>query len=214
MTQELQELLERIREEGVEKARAEARSILDAASKEAAGIVAAAREEAETIRKEAERDAEAFARRAEESIRQAARDVQTQVAQALQARFERLLLEDVKEALADPQALAKWISQAVAAYLEGGEKEIEVRLGGEAARHAEMLRARLREEASRPEGLTIGADASFPHGFTVRLDGGRVEHSFTAEAVTEALARLLRPRLAALLSTEEGRDEAGGRAAE
>lgn len=203
MTQELQELLDKIRQEGVEKAQAEARTIIEAARQEAAATAAAAKEEAATIRRQAERDAAAFAQRAEQSVRQAARDVRLQVAQALDATFARLLRAEVERVTADRDALEKLVCDAVAAYLKGGEREIEVRLGGAAAEHAAALLARLRALAAGAEGLTVKADAAFPHGFTLRLAEGRVEHSFTAEAITEALARLLRPRLVELLRGDE-----------
>ncbi|MDD5707225.1 MAG: hypothetical protein PHR35_14975 [Kiritimatiellae bacterium] len=202
MTQELQELLDRIRQEGVDKARAEAQAILDAARKEAAGIVAEAKASADTTRQEANREAAAFAKRAEQSVRQASRDVQLQVAQALGGLFDRLLRVGVEDALKNDGALTKWVSEAVSAYLKGGEGEVEVSLGGAAAGHADALLAHLRSQASRPEGVKVSASPSFPNGFSLRLAGGRVEHSFTAEAITEALSRLLRPRLAALLKPE------------
>ena len=36
-------------------------------------------------------------------------------------------------------------------------------------------------------------------GFTVKLDGGRVEHDFTGATVAAELAKRLRPDLAALM---------------
>ncbi len=203
MTQELQELLDKIRQEGVEKAKTEAQTVVDEARREAEKTVAAAKDKAAAIRKEAERDAEDFAKRAEKSVRQAARDVQKQVAHELDATFERLLLGEVDDVMGDKSALTKLVTEAVAAYLKGGESEIEIRLGGAAAEHAKALLTRLRAEASKADGLTVHASDAFPNGFTLRLDDGRVEHSFTAEAITEALARLLRPRLVELLREKE-----------
>lgn len=199
MTQELQQLLDRIRQEGVEKAQGEAKVILDNARQEAAAGAAKAKAEAEALRQAARRDADAFAKRAEQSVRQAARDVLIQVEQDLGACFERLLRDEVDQALTDEAALQRWISDAVAAYLKGGAQEIEVALGGAAARQADGLVARLRAAAAKPEGITVSANPAFPNGFTLRLEGGRVEHSFTTGAITAALARLLRPQLAQLL---------------
>ena len=66
MTEDLQQLLDRIRREGVEKAETEAKAIVEAARKEAAETLAKAKTEAEGLRKEAEKDAKAFAQRAEQ----------------------------------------------------------------------------------------------------------------------------------------------------
>ncbi len=61
------------------------------------------------------------------------------------------------------------------------------------------LLERLRKEAASKQGVTITPNTAFPEGFTLRLQDGRVTHSFTTEAITAALARLLRPQLAKLV---------------
>lgn len=200
MTEELQQLLDRIRTEGVEKAQAEAQALVEQARREAGEIVARAEAEAKAFRETAQRDADAYQRRAEQSIRQAARDVLIQVEQDLVGRFEGLLSREVGAGVADEAAFRKWVSEAVAAYLKGGDKQVEVVVGGAAAEQAAGLLARLRQEAGTPEGITITPNPAFPAGFTLRLQGGRVAYSFTAEAITAALARLLRPQLAKLLA--------------
>jgi|LFRM01.1.fsa_nt_gb V/A-type H+-transporting ATPase subunit E len=200
MTEELQQLLDRIRTEGVEKAQAEAQALVEQARREAGEIVARAEAEAKAFRETAQRDADAYQRRAEQSIRQAARDVLIQVEQDLVKRFEGLLSREVGAAVADEASFRRWVSEAVAAYLKGGDKEVEVVVGGGAAAQAAGLLARLRQEAGTGQGITIASNPAFPAGFTLRLQGGRVAYSFTAEAITAALARLLRPQLAKLLA--------------
>ena len=186
MTEDLQQLLDRIRKEGVEKAEAEAKAIVEAARKEAAETVAKA-------------NAKAFEMRAEQQVRQAVRDVNLQVAQDLEKKVVALLGGDVKAAMADRESVAKWVCDAIAAYLKDGEKGVEVELGGQAAGWADALRAQLRSQAGTGDGVRVTGSPSFPEGFTIRLAGGRVEQCFTAEAVTDALARLLRPQIAELL---------------
>ncbi len=197
MTEDLQQLLDRIRHEGVEKAEAEAKAIVETARKEAAEITARAKAEADATRRDAEKDAKSFAVRAEQQVKQAVRDVNLQVAQDLQKLVVGLLGDDVKGAMADRETVAKWIAQAVDDYLKGGEKGIEVELGGKAAEWTDAIRAQLRDKAA--QGVSVEASPAFPDGFTIRLSGGRVEQCFTAEAVTDALASLLRPQIAELL---------------
>ena len=199
MTEDLQQLLDRIRHEGVEKAEAEAKAIVEAARKEAAEITARAKAEAEATRRDAEKDAKSFAVRAEQQVRQSVRDVNLQVAQDLEKLVVGLLGDDVKGAMADREAVSKWIGQAVDAYLKGGEKGIEVELGGKAAEWTDAIRAQLRVRAKAVEGIRVEGSSAFPDGFTIRLAGGRVEQCFTTEAVTDALASLLRPQIAELL---------------
>lgn len=202
MTQELQHLLTHIRTEGVDKAKAEADAIRAEAKAEADAILAKAKTEAASLRQEAERDAAAFERRGQESLRQAARDVRLQVEQDLAKTIETLLRQAVDSATADSDSLRQWISAAVSAYTSG-QDDIEVVLGGDAAKLAEALTAQLRDQASRPEGVRVSPSPAFPNGFLLRLEGGRIEQSFTADAITAALSRLLRPRLADLFKIDE-----------
>lgn len=198
MSEELQSLLDRIRSEGVGKAEAEAKGIIDAAKKEAAEIRAKAEADAAATREAAKRDAADFAARADATVRQSMRDVKLQLAADLQAQAEAFVADGVKGAFADEKAVSGWVAKAVDAYLAQGGNGVEVALGGDASKMAAAVKAALAAKAANG-GVNVTTSPAFPDGFTIRLDGGRVEQCFTAEAVTEALGRLLRPELAALL---------------
>lgn len=197
MADELQALLNRIKSEGLERAEAEAKSIIEAAQKEAANIRKAAEEEAEKLRAEAKRDAAAFSSRAEATVGQAVRDVKLQLAEDLQRLVVAFLASDVKREFSDADSLKSWISKAVDTYLAKGERAIEIELGASAAPIAAKLLEELNAKAGA-DGIKVVDSPAFADGFTIRTDGGRVEQCFTADAVTDALARLLRPELAAL----------------
>ena len=50
--------------------------------------------------------------------------------------------------------------------------------------------------------MNVVTDEASGTGFSVKLDGGRVEHAFTGPVVCEALARRLRADLAELVKTD------------
>lgn len=197
MADELQALLERIKSEGLEKANAEAKSIIESAQKDAANIRKAAEEEAEKLRAEAKRDAAAFSSRAEATVKQAVRDVKLQLAQDLQKIVISFLADGVKAEFNNTETLKAWITKAIDTYLAKGEKAIEVELGNSAADLAAKLLDELKAK-SAADGIKVVNSPAFSNGFVIRTDGGRIEQCFTADAVTDALARLLRPELAAL----------------
>lgn len=198
MSEELQSLLDKIKSDGIGKAEAEAKSIVDAAKKEAAEIRAKAEVAAEKSREQSKREAADFAARAEATVRQAMRDVKLQLASDLQTQVSDFIAAGVKGALADEGAVSAWISKAVDGYLAQGEKGIAVALGGDAAKMASAVKAALAAKAANG-GIAVEASPAFPNGFTIKLDGGRVEQCFTADAISDALGRLLRPELAALM---------------
>ncbi|MBR4652285.1 MAG: hypothetical protein IKO72_02910 [Kiritimatiellae bacterium] len=191
MAEELQNLLEKIKRDGVDKANADAAAIVKAAEAKAAAIVKAAQDEAAAAKTAAEADAKANAARAEETIRQAARDTVLKIEQAVTAMLMKLLAEDVDVALADPAVVGPLAAAAVQS-LVAGEGKAEVAAG---PKLVEALRAQLAVRGN----ITVVTDEASGTGFSVRLDGGRVEHDFTGPTVSAALAERLRPDLAALL---------------
>ena len=189
MAEELQQLLEKIQRDGVDKAEADAKAIVAKAEADAKAIAAKAEADAKAIVAKAEADAKAFEARAAETVRQAARDTVLEVKEGVMRLLEGLLAQDVKAALAsNAAALAAEAIKALSA--ETAEVAANAQL-------AEALRAQL--AASAANGVTVVTDESVGAGFSVRLDGGRVEHDFSEKNIAAALAKRLRPDLAKIV---------------
>ena len=191
MAEELQQLLEKIQHDGVEKANAEAAKILAKAQAAAAAILKDAESKAAALRAQAETDAKAFEERAQKTIFQAARDTVLEVKDAIGRILEKLLAKDVAAALADLSEAAKL---ALAAVNELGSNA-DVAAG---EKLAAALKAQLAADAKA--GVKVVLDESVGTGFSIRLDGGRVEHDFSESAIVAALAKRLRPDLAKLVN--------------
>lgn len=191
MAEELQQLLEKIQHDGVEKANAEAATILAKAKADAAAILKDAESKAAAFRAQAETDAKAFEERAQKTISQAARDTVLEVKDAIGRMLEKLLAKDVAAALADPSEAAKL---ALAAVNELGSNA-DVAAG---EKLAAALKAQLAADAKA--GVKVVLDESVGTGFSIRLDSGRVEHDFSESAIVAALAKRLRPDLAKLVN--------------
>ena len=190
MAEELQQLLEKIQRDGVDKANAEAAAIVAKAKEEANALVKKAQEDAAAAEAKGKADAEAYAARARETISQAARDTVLKVKEDVTKLLTQLLAQNVSAALA-----TEAVPLAAAAV-----KELVTGSGAEVATSAKLvdaLRAQLAAQAQN--GVKVVADEMTGAGFTVKLDNGRVEHDFTDAAISEALAQRLRPDLAALL---------------
>ena len=187
--EDLQGLLEKINREGVEKAEAEAKRIVDEAKAQAAAIVKKAQDEAAAAQAAAEKTSADYAKRAAETIAQSARDVVIGVKDALDALLEQLLAQGVDKALQDEKTAADLVAAAVKDLTGPGEITCGPKLA-----------AALKAQLAANGGFSVSSDAAFGGGFSVKLDGGRVEHTFTAEVISAELARRLRPDLAKLLS--------------
>ena len=190
MAEELQQLLEKIQRDGVDKANAEAAAIVAKAKAEAEALVKKAQEAAAAAEAKGKADAEAYAARARETIAQAARDTVLKVKNDVTKLLTKLLAQDVSASLA-----TEAVPLAAAAV-----KELVTGSGAEVAASAKLvdaLRAQLAAQAQN--GVKVVADEMTGAGFTVKLDNGRVEHDFTDAAISEALAQRLRADLAKLL---------------
>ena len=190
MSEDLQSLLEKINREGVEKANAEANKIIAAAKLEAADIVKAAKAEADAAKADAEKASADYAARAKVTIQEGARDTVRELKNAITTSLEKLLVKDVNAALADPTACAKLLQAAISDLMDKGELAVFT-----SKRIADTLKAQYASKTN----ITIGGDDGITAGFTIKLDNGRVEHSFTDKVVAEELAKHLRADLAALV---------------
>lgn len=186
--EDLQSLLEKINRDGVEKAETEAKRIIDEAKTKAEALVKSAREEADKAKAEADKAAEDYAKRAAETIRQSARDTVISVQESITKMLEKLLAQDVDAALANPKTAAGLAAGAV----EDLTRTTEVLANSK-------LVAALKAQLADKKNVTVITDETIGSGFTVKVDGGRVEHSFTGEVISAELAKRLRPDLAALL---------------
>ena len=184
--EDLQGLLEKINREGVEKADAEAKKIIDDAHAKADALIKDALAQAAQSKADAEKASAAYAERAAETIRQAARDIIIGVKDSVTALLERLLAKDVDKALGD--SAAQIATDAIKDLTGPGE----IRCGAK-------LAAALKSQAAGLKSFTLTTDEALGAGFTVKLDGGRVEHDFTAATISTELAKRLRPDLANLL---------------
>ncbi|MDO5462849.1 MAG: hypothetical protein Q4F99_05135, partial [bacterium] len=164
--------------------------IVAKAKAEAADIVAKAKAEATAMTNQAQADAQRMATGAEATIRQAARDVLLKLGQDVTALLEQTLGGAVDETLKTPAVIEKVVVDAIAAYQGSGEVTIAA---------GDKVVAALKAKLAAQKDVTVVTDAQIGSGFRVRLSGGRVEHDFTGESVTAALAALLRPQLAKLL---------------
>ena len=108
---------------------------------------------------------------------------------AVEEMLGNLLAKDVEKALGDEDAVVALVKKAIASV--AGDAEVAVDGPGLAA----ALKAQLASE----KNISVVIDETLGAGFSVRVEGGRVEHSFTAETIAGELMRRLRPDLAELL---------------
>ena len=195
MEEQLQSLLDRIRSEGIERAEAEAAGIVEQAEERARRIVADAEAAADALRGQAEHDAAASARRGEQSLEQAARDFLLALQRSVEAVLRETLCETVAAALT-PDVMSEMLLRLADAYAahDMNESRVDVLLSPE-DRDAvgALVMEKYRELVG--QGLTLRPDERLEAGFKVSFVDSHLYHDFSAAALAEALAPVLKPPL-------------------
>lgn len=199
MAEELQHLIDRIKQEGIETAEQQATQIIAKAKEKAAAIVKEAEQKAKTYLEDAERNSEAFTQRSTKTLEQAARDLLISVGQGVENILADIVAESVEKALSI-EVLKQMLVKMAEAYAarQGNESRINLLISPqdkeELVRYfAEQYRQKLLS------GVEIHVDNEIFKGFKVSFVDDHVYHDFTKEAIAESLTNFLRPQLAEIV---------------
>ncbi len=212
MAEELQSLIERIQQEGVSKAQAEADAIISGARQRAAQIVKEAEEQASAKLKQAEQDAALFMERSRKTLEQAARDLLITVGQGVENILKDIVAGAVKDALS-VTVLENMLVKMAEAYVvrEGGSGQINLLVSPQDQQAlVKFFATRYRQKIG--QGVQLHVDNNIFKGFKIAFVEDHLCHDFTAPAIAEALMNLLRPNLAEIVhrAARNGGEKGGG----
>jgi V/A-type H+-transporting ATPase subunit E len=199
MSEQVQELIDRIRRDGVAVAAREAEAILADARRRAGEILASAEASAAALRASAEADARRERERGELALKQSARDLLLRVGHELEALVLELLEQRASEVL-DPAIIEKLLLRFAEVFADRGGDPVplDVWIGpAEQERLLAFCRGELRSALER--GVEVHIDWRLQRGFDLRLKGGELRHEIRPRAIAEALGEVVRPELAAIV---------------
>jgi len=201
MAEELQNLLEKIQEEGVKKADSEKSKIISEAKAEAEKIIADAKKKSEDIVKKSEEDAKRNEERAANTIQQASRDIVIALNAELQDRLKNVVKECIGEAMT-PEMMGKLILEMQKNYIEKtgvAEPSIEILLNEKDCDSMEkFIKASLLANLKSNPDISIGHD--FTSGLKIGFKGNDLFFDFSDDALAEMICAYVGPRLAAIIS--------------
>lgn len=218
----VQELIDRLRSEGVAEGQTEAEKLLEAARQEAARILDDAKEEAEEITENARKEAKQHQESAESAIQQACRDAVLSLKSQVHERFQQRLQQLVGHTLNDRDFLKQLVLQIAGKSVPSvSEQEMEIVLPEQVLTEEELREQP--ESAEEPtltkfaldltadslrQGITLRTSPDLPSGIQVQLTDDDIEIELTDESLSELLMSHLRPRFRATLSeTKQEKDE-------
>ena len=202
MAEDLQSLLAKIQEQGLDKANAERAAIIKKAEQEAAEITAKAKAAADAMRRAAEEECASLTKRAESAVKQAARDIVLKLNVELKERLNTILQENTANAMT-PELMGRIINEMAAAYIKDGKQEAKLEVLVSPKSLEEMnaaLKGSLKDSFVKQP--TLFADMELGGGLKVSVSGNDVFYDFSDDAITDIVAAYIGPRLAAIVKAE------------
>ncbi|MCC8017259.1 MAG: hypothetical protein LIO39_01455 [Lachnospiraceae bacterium] len=194
----LQELIDKIKSDGVGAGEKEAAARIEDANASAEKIIADAKAEEARLMAEARDENDRLVRASEDAIRQAGRNQLISFRDSVTKELDAVIGEAVAESYSR-ETLLTLIPKVVEEWAKNPDTDdIEVLLGSEDLSAIEgSLTAALKQRLCA--GVTLRADDSVDSGFRIAAKGGSAYYDYSAEAVAELLSRYLNPRVAALM---------------
>lgn len=208
----IEQLIQRLREQGVAAGKSQADDLLDQARRRAEERLEAARREAEVIVQEAREEAARTKQAGEEAVKLAGRDAVLRLKSDLLERFadrvrrlvrrdlehqgflKQLILEVAGHAAPSPSQTATILLPRDVVGLDQLRRNPEEVKEGTLSHFA----ATITKEVLR-EGIEIGRRDDEAAGIRIHLDGDDLEIDLTDRAVSELLLRHLVPRFRAMM---------------
>ncbi len=197
MAEDIGDLIEKIKQEGINAAEEQAQKIESAARQEAEAILAQARLEAEKIVAAARENIRLEDEKARALLAQAGRDFLLSLRSEINAMLERIVVADIQHALA-PEALAGLIVEIVKNYKPGGEGDITIILKPEDLDLLEKHFLGKLGEAAK-SGIVLKPSGEISGGFLISFDRGRSAYDFTDQGLAEYIGGYLKPKLNGIL---------------
>lgn len=200
MDVQLQELIDKIKKDGVVTAEAEAAKIVEASEKKAESIIADAQAKAAEIIKNAKAETERMEKASEEAIIQAGRNMLLSFKDSLIGELDGLIKAETEKA-ESKEVLTKLIPETVKAWAKNVDaSELSVLLSEKDLKILESaLTSELKAEVSK--GLEIKPDKTLSAGFRIGVKNGAAYYDYSADSLAEMFAAYLNPKVAALLKT-------------
>jgi V/A-type H+-transporting ATPase subunit E len=198
---QVQELITKIKKDGIESASEEAAKIKHEAQTEARGIIESAQKEAAEIIAKGKQDAERSEKAGIAALEQASRNLILAFKGEIQALLDSIVIsqtgksfnEDALKAII-PELIHAWSAKRPA----GGADSLAVLLpSGSLDKLMGFFKTKLAAELKK--GLELKSDPHLAAGFRIANKDGSAYYDFSAESVAEQISAYLNPKLAEIL---------------
>lgn len=195
---QLQELIDKIKKDGVSSAEATAAQITADAEKKAASIVEEAQKKSDDMIKNAKSEIARLEKASEDAVTQACRNMLISFRDSLVAELDGIIQSETAKSYS-PDLMKTLIPETVKAWSKNADaSELSVILSEKDLKSLEdELNAALKTEISK--GLEIKPDSTLSAGFRIGVNNGAAFYDYSAESVADLFSAYLNPRVAAIM---------------
>lgn len=194
MEVQVQELIDRVRAEGIEKAKEDAASIIKNAESEAAKIVSDAKRNAASILEEANKEKSRTEESGKAALEQAARNLLLSFRAQIAGELTKIVQKDVLASYTD-NVLTELVVKIVTEWKSSDSDSLSVLLNPDALKRLEAsFNAKL--SAKIKAGLELKPFPAIKAGFRIEEKDGSAYYNFDANALSEMLCQYLNTELA------------------
>lgn len=197
MSQQVQELIEKIKTEGLQAADQKAQEIETEARKNAQKIIDGAKQEAQQLIAQAKQEAQKMQVSAQTSLKQSSRDMLISLRKEVGQILQRIVAVKVGDVLTT-QHLASMITEVAKKAVEGNPAGLEVSVSAKDLKELQDgFLAQLQKEVKKP--ILLKASNDIGKGFVISFDQGKSNFDFTDAGLADYLGAHLNEQVAALL---------------
>lgn len=195
---QLQELIDKIKKDGVASAEAQAAEIVKAAEEKAKSIADEAEKKSNDMIKNAKAEIARLEKASEDALSQASRNMLLTFRESLVQELDRLIKDETEKAYSQ-ETLKKLVPETVKAWSRNADaSELSVLLSEKDLKNLEAeLKGALKAEIA--EGLEIKSDKSVSGGFRIGIQNGAAYYDYSSESVADLFSAYLNPRVASIM---------------
>lgn len=200
MSQQIQELIDKIKTEGVQQAEEKAKEVEQQTKVQAERIIDDAKARAEQLVLKAKEEQSKLQEAVRASLKQAARDMLLDLRKEIEAILKRIVTNEVKQVLA-PEDLAKLINEVAKGFLskESDVKDLSLIVSSsDLKKLKDGFMEKLKEGIKQP--MTFQSADDIDGGFTISFDDGKSFFDFTDVSLVDYLSNYLNAEVSALLA--------------
>jgi len=208
MAEQVQELINKIKQEGIQEGEAKAQKIEAEAKKHAEEIVQNAREETQRIVEQGKKEIEQNQESVRAALRQAGRDMVLKLKEHINEVLRTVIEREVRDSL-DAGQLSGLIEKVIKAYMDQQRDVTDIKLllsEKDLKQLSDGFAAKLKDRLKHPVAIQSATDIS--GGFIISFNNDSNTFDFTDISLVQYLANFLNDDVAALLSEAVGSKDA------